>query len=175
MRCLVLLAAASLLVVGVGAAQPAAASIRRATNIPAQPLSVALRTLAKERGFEVLFRAELVRDMRSAGAVGEFTPEEALKQLLSGTGLTYRYLDEKTVTVLPLAALDSLSSNSPQEVAKEGKKNSSDEFRSAQVDQGASAGAISLKSSRTEGPSNEPIKLEEIVVTAQKRTERLLD
>jgi hypothetical protein len=34
------------------------------------------------------------------GAVGDFSQDEALKQLLRGTGMTYQYLDEKTVTVV---------------------------------------------------------------------------
>ena len=171
MRCLVLVTVASLLVVGVGTAQPAAASIRRATNIPAEPLSVALRTLAKERGFEVLFRADLVRDVRSGGAVGELTPEEALKQLLSGTGLTYRYLNEETVTVLPLAALENPSSNSTQEVAKEGKPSASRDFRVAQVDQTAAGAQVATR----QEAAAQAAQLQEIVVTAQKRQERLID
>jgi len=35
------------------------------------------------------------------GAAGTLTPGEALERVLSGTGLTYRYLDDKTVTNRP--------------------------------------------------------------------------
>src|SRR5262249_33377479 len=34
-------------------------------------------------------------------ATGQLTAAEALTQLLSGTGLTFQYLDEKTVTIVP--------------------------------------------------------------------------
>ena len=42
--------------------------------------------------------------MRTNGANGDITANEALEQLLSGTGLTYRYLDDNTVTVVPISA-----------------------------------------------------------------------
>ncbi len=41
--------------------------------------------------------------LNTRGAVGEFTPEEALAKLLAGTGLTFKYLNEHTVTILPVA------------------------------------------------------------------------
>ena len=44
-----------------------------------------------------------VRDIRTNGANGNMTANEALQQLLSGTGLTYRYLDDNTVTVIPIS------------------------------------------------------------------------
>src|SRR6267143_1898828 len=49
----------------------------------------------------IVYVSEEIGDRRTGGAVGEYTPEEALKQLLRGTGLTYKYLDEKTVTIVP--------------------------------------------------------------------------
>jgi hypothetical protein len=72
--------------VGISAADDAPASIRNDTKIPAQGLGVAFQTLA---------------------AVGEFTPDEALKRLLSGTGLTYRYLEDKTVVIVSVNATTS--------------------------------------------------------------------
>ena len=41
--------------------------------------------------------------MRTRGAIGDVTANEAFDQLLDGTGLTYRYLDKNTVTVIPLS------------------------------------------------------------------------
>ncbi len=37
---------------------------------------------------------------RTSGATGSLTAVEALTQLLTGTGLTYKYLDDKTITIL---------------------------------------------------------------------------
>ena len=39
-------------------------------------------------------------DQRANGATGELTLEEALTQLLSGTGLMYRYLDQNAITIV---------------------------------------------------------------------------
>src|SRR5690242_1226689 len=80
---------------GVSVADPAFASIRKPTNIPAQELGPALRFLAKDRDVQVVYRSELVADHRTSGAAGDLTFEQALEQLLSGTGLTYRYLDDR--------------------------------------------------------------------------------
>src|SRR5262245_18173295 len=104
MRAGVLSAAIFLSMVGLAAGSDAEAAIRRSTHIPAQGLGPALQSLAKEHDFQVLYRTEIVGELRTGGAVGELTASEALTQLLSGTGLTYRYLDEKTVTVIPLSA-----------------------------------------------------------------------
>jgi iron complex outermembrane recepter protein len=189
MRMTVVAAALGLCLFGFGLASEAQASIHRPTNIAAQKLGPALRKLAQEQKFQVLFRSELVRDLHSSGAVGELTTDEALTQVLSGTGLTYRYLDANTVTILPIGSPPAQTESSPaappdpgtqdgdNSSEKEGKTSSSPQFRLAQVDQGAGSQASAVdnpryKSSET---SSSPATLEEIVVTAQKRNERLLD
>jgi len=78
----------------------AEASIRRSIDIPRQALPPALQALVKERDLQLVYRAELVRDQMTEGARGELTAIEALGQLLKGTGLTYKYLDENTLTLL---------------------------------------------------------------------------
>src|SRR5262245_19780522 len=47
---------------------------------------------------------ELVTDHNSPGAVGELTIDEALTKILSGTGLTFRYLDQNSITIVPAQA-----------------------------------------------------------------------
>src|ERR1700734_997213 len=98
MRIAMVATAVCLSIVGLVSAQQADASIKRATNIPAQALGAALKTLATERGLALAYRSEVVGDLKSGGAVGDLTTDEAITRVLSGTGLTYRYLDEKTVT-----------------------------------------------------------------------------
>jgi iron complex outermembrane recepter protein len=92
--------ALTLCIVVVAIADDALAPVKRATNIPAQSLGAALQELAKERGFQIVYVSEDVNSLRTGGAVGDFTPTEALQKLLEGTGLTFRYLDEKTVVIL---------------------------------------------------------------------------
>ena len=137
----------------------------------------------------IVYISEDIGAQRTAGAVGNFTPDEALKHLLAGTGLTYRYLDEQTVSILPFttttgAATPSSAANageipapSPDDVNKEGKRDSSGTFRMAQVDQGSAQGTATVghaNRTSTNEQSNGP-ELTEIIVTAEKRSERLLE
>jgi iron complex outermembrane receptor protein len=158
----------SLCLIGFSAADDAHASIRKEINIPAGGLGPALRSLAKEHHFQIVYVTEEIGNARTQGAVGDLTAEEALNKLLTGTGLTYRYLDDKTVTIFPVGSsalptdsggaspqLQANGSGGGNQTAKEREKSSSGSFRVAQADQ-TSAG---------------PPMLEEVVVTAQKRQE----
>ena len=91
--------------VGVAIADTADAAIRQPTHIAAQSLGPALKQLAQSRGLQVLYLSNTVRGVGTNGANGDITTDEAFNQLLLGTGLAYRYLDDNTVTVVPLNAL----------------------------------------------------------------------
>jgi iron complex outermembrane receptor protein len=186
MRVAVLAAAMCLSVIGLSVAADAQASMKKLTNIPAQGLGPALKMLAKDRGFQVVFRSEVVGSARTRGASGDLTTPEALTELLKGTDLGYSYLDDKTVTILPRAQLESGSAASPQEVPapaddpkqtsdKEAEKNGP--FRLAQSNQGLAQSSSTVGSDvqRTSGSSEKSSGLTEIVVTAQKKAERLQD
>jgi len=94
-------AAIFLSVLGLSAGAEADAAARQPTNIAAQQLAPALQILARERDVQVVYRSEIVGGHRTGGANGNLTFEEALTQLLNGTGLTFRYLSEKAVTIVP--------------------------------------------------------------------------
>jgi iron complex outermembrane recepter protein len=100
MRMSVVAAAICLSILGTSVGADAAT--RQPTNIAAQELGPALQTLARERDVQVVYRSELVGEHRTGGANGNLTFEEALTQLLSGTGLTFRYLAEKAITIVPI-------------------------------------------------------------------------
>lgn len=89
-------------IIGLATADNANASIRKSTHIASQGLGPALKQLAQSRGLQVLYLSSTVRNVQTHGADGDITTEEAFDQLLTGTGLTYRYLDKNTVTVVPL-------------------------------------------------------------------------
>jgi outer membrane receptor protein involved in Fe transport len=90
-------------IVRVAAADNAGTAVRKLTHIAAQDLGPALKQLAQSRDLQVLYLSTTVRDVRTRGANGEITANEAFEQLLDGTGLTYRYLDENTVTIVPIS------------------------------------------------------------------------
>jgi iron complex outermembrane receptor protein len=176
MRVTAVAVALCLSVVGLAASPTVDASIRKPTNIPAQELETALRALEKDRNLQVIFVSEDVRDVRTQGAVGELTSDEALKKLLTGTGLTFRYLDEKTVTIVPVSS--SLSSDTsgtspsapntqPPPVTEEPKV-PSDRFRMAQVDQGTSSASSSVKKKSDQEAKKKGDELQEVVVTGSR-------
>ena len=103
MRLAVATAVACLSLTGFAAATLGQAAIRKPTFIPAQSLASALTALAKERGFQIVYVAEEVDSIQTPGTSGELTAEEALAQLLRGTGLTFRSLDDSGgVTIVPI-------------------------------------------------------------------------
>ncbi len=155
MRLGVAATAICLSMVGVALADPANAAMRKPTNIPAQPLGSALEELAKERDIQVIYRSEVVFDRKTEGAVGEFTPDEALRKLLTGTGLSYRYLTASSVTIVPAT-----SAQHPAPVApppplsnKEVGKSSSQGFRLVQASPGQAQGAASVTQETSESPA----------------------
>ena len=151
-----------LFALGLASAADVEAAIRKPTNIPAQELASALQALAQDRDFQVVYRADLVGEFRTAGAVGELTRDEALTRLLAGTGLTYRYLDEQTVTIVPAATEKPATRADRYETPA-----SRPIWLAANTD-------VALPSAGGTAAS-QSVALEEIVVTAQKRSERLQD
>jgi iron complex outermembrane recepter protein len=68
-------------------------------RIPAQSLDSSLLRLAADSGLEILFTADKVRGVTSNPVDGNMTPAQALSKLLQDSGMTYRFVDAKTVTV----------------------------------------------------------------------------
>ncbi len=97
------LAAAVSLSIGLSMAADVHAAIKKRTFIPAQGLGPALRTFAKDHKLQIIYVSEEVAKLHTRGVVGDVTSDEALRSLLQGTDLEYRYLDERTVTVFSAA------------------------------------------------------------------------
>ncbi|MGI9169539.1 MAG: TonB-dependent receptor plug domain-containing protein [Caulobacteraceae bacterium] len=67
--------------------------------ISAQDLGTALTELARQGGREIYFQADLTRGKRSGPLEGELTVEQALRRLLSGSGLTWRIDSRGSIVV----------------------------------------------------------------------------
>ena len=131
-------------------------------NVPAQPATTGIPEFARQAGIQILVSEPLVRGKRIAAVTGSHSVDEALIILLQGTGLTATSNDGATYTVASARA-PTTSLNGP--------------------------GAAVLSSSQTNSPrasvAEAPLSpaegdkggasLEEIVVTAEKRSERLID
>jgi iron complex outermembrane recepter protein len=167
MRVSVVVAMSWLAMVGITVAADVRASIRTMTNIPPEDLALALKTLARQRGFQVVFQSEVVGSAHTHGATGDLTVSEALESVLAGTGLTFQYLDDNTVTIVTRAAATG---------ALEMREKPGSRLQLAQG--GATGGAAEAPAAPPGGPSAaQPtgIQLEEVVVTAAKRTQDLND
>ena len=81
------------------AAQASAASSTRNYAIPAGPLPTALNRFADISQLQLLYSGETTRGLRTGGLNGTYTSQQALAQLLKGTGLTYRFTGRSNVTI----------------------------------------------------------------------------
>ncbi|RUL69429.1 cyclic nucleotide-binding protein [Dyella choica] len=92
------------LVLGTGmplAAFAQAATTTHTTAIAPMPLAKALQTFSHEAGLQIVYGSEIADSIRSPGAEAGLTPEQQLRQLLAGTGLSYRFVTPNTVTIVP--------------------------------------------------------------------------
>lgn len=67
--------------------------------IPAQPLDRALNDLSRQTGLQFVYNAQQAGNPRTRPMPAGLAPQQALEQLLDGTGLRYRYLNDTTVTI----------------------------------------------------------------------------
>jgi hypothetical protein len=77
------------------------ANAAREFNIPSQPLSAALNRYGDATGREALYDTSLAAGLVSADVKGVFGPDEALKKLLLGTGLSAQFVAENAFVLLP--------------------------------------------------------------------------
>jgi iron complex outermembrane receptor protein len=181
MRIVTVLAVALLGTSSLAVAQHAQAAIQHyQLNIPHESLDMALNDLAQQTGLQVGRFSGRIDGSAMVGPVrGDQTPEQALKTLLYKTGLAYKIVGDTTFAVynpkdptLSTTALTITDSSS----------------RLSQGDPSQLSPQSSVPSPRTSGPvqnsdaesssnkdSTPDARLSEIVVTAQKRTERLID
>lgn len=73
-------------------------------DIPAQPMSSALRALASQAGVQLVFTPEAVGAARGVAVKGEMDVDAALARLLAGSGLEFRREGERSYVVVRAAA-----------------------------------------------------------------------
>lgn len=147
--------AAALIVALTLLAQAPTARAQAATqfSLPAQPLESALRAVGTQTNTNIFFDPALVSGRQAPALDAQMTVDEALARLLAGTGLQHEFLSEHTVAI---RARDSKTEVDREQAGPSGK------------DQESSAATEAR-------PTGHGERIEEIVVTAQKRAERILD
>lgn len=92
---------------GVSDARPEAVQSRESEqlrfDIPPQALASALARFGEATNLQLLYDAALTRGLNTEGVSGTYTPEQALRVLLAGTGLTARFAGSGAVTLERLA------------------------------------------------------------------------
>jgi iron complex outermembrane receptor protein len=68
-------------------------------DIPAQPLQDALAGFGRQSGWQLSYPADVTEGLTSQPLTGTYRPEEALGQLLAGTGVTWRTVGDRTVVL----------------------------------------------------------------------------
>jgi len=167
MRHLTGLAATAILLAAAAAicASPSAAATERDEGIAPQSLAAALNMFARQSGLKLIYASDLAAGKHSDGAPAGLSPTETLQRILAGTGLVARWLNDRTV---------SIGLQGEEAPAYHGTTYQEARGAPPTAAQTPSGPAIPRDNSQNQALGKEP-QLEEIVVTAQKRTERLID
>ncbi|MEQ1591709.1 MAG: TonB-dependent siderophore receptor [Thiobacillaceae bacterium] len=70
-------------------------------NLPVQSLAQALEQLHKESGLDFVYSPNDLANLKSPALNGQFTAQEALRLLLSGSGLQAEFVNERVVAIKP--------------------------------------------------------------------------
>ncbi|MFK4772324.1 TonB-dependent siderophore receptor [Rhizobium sp. ZW T2_16] len=82
-----------------GSMGPRLQQVALSYTIPSGSLGSALATFGSRSNLQLLYPAAITRNKKTAGVSGTMAPQEALSQLLAGTGLTFRFTTATTVTI----------------------------------------------------------------------------
>lgn len=89
--------------------------VARSYKIRAGSMADALAAFADANGYHLLYDTQLTRTMRTRGLKGRYSPDQGLDRLLSGTGLSYRFVRKgrDVSIILAQAATGTQSDTSP--------------------------------------------------------------
>jgi outer membrane receptor protein involved in Fe transport len=138
-------------------------------DIPAGNLLPALEALEKQAAVELVFQWNQVKAFRTRGVKGKYEPEAAIRILLKGTPLEVRTDPNGAMVIVASRALSSNSSTAGSAELQ----HSSQGGQSSQGDAGAQLATAQSQVKSVHESSN--LVLQEVIVTAQKREERLQD
>jgi outer membrane receptor protein involved in Fe transport len=152
----------------------------RQIDIQGGELFQALLQLSNQYGADLVYRPEQVHGVKTNGAHGNFTSEQAVTKLLEGTRLQLKTDSTGAMIITSPGTTDTQAAGQPNKEETQ-KKSYWDRFRVAEVDQGASpksysrsvGGENDSSSSSQDSDTGPAIRLEEVIVTASKRQEEI--
>ncbi len=151
-------------------------------DVPVQSLVDAVRAVAAQSNVNIFLDADIqkrIGDRKSVALKDEMTLDQALTRLLQGSGLTFEFINGNTIAIRALAA-----QNGARPVAQDANSQSMklavvDATQRQSSDPSSGAGASAqrqVKQGDTGAANSSPgIGIDEIVVTAQKREQKLKD
>jgi outer membrane receptor for ferric coprogen and ferric-rhodotorulic acid len=89
------------------AGAPNSESAKHNFSIEAQPLGAALQEFAKQSGVQIIFFSQVTEGIQAPALNGPYTIAEALQMLLSGSHLTFRVINPKTIEIRSSTPADS--------------------------------------------------------------------
>jgi len=151
-------------------------------HIPPGDLAAALESLAKQTGLQLAFEPDQLKGIHTHGVNGTLSPEQAAAELIKGTSLTLKTYPNGEIlisapheTSVPTKAS---STPGPEGAGNVPQSDSGSLLRMAQASQGVPMEAASVEKKDDQNPqrdSSHGAQLEEVVVTARKRTETLIE
>jgi iron complex outermembrane receptor protein len=159
-RCLCIIAAAIFCVLGSQSSVALAGSLKR-FDIEQQSLSTALNEFARQSDRQILFSTAVANAKRTHGIRGDLEPEDALRRLLKGTGLTFRVTSDHTILV---------ESSHPGDTANVLTPESS--VRLAQVGSAQSTSSAGYTAQNSPEDSVQRSQLSEVTVTGSRIVQR---
>jgi iron complex outermembrane receptor protein len=81
-------------------------------NIRPQSVVEALADFARQTGLQIVYVSQIAKQRKSRGASAGLPPSEALTVLLEGTGLTYEFINTRTVRIYAVGVVDAPAGSS---------------------------------------------------------------
>jgi hypothetical protein len=156
---------------------PAFATETHQFDVPAEDAPTAIRDFASQAHVQILVAGENVKEKHLHAVTGEFSTDQGLRLLLADSGLTPQYTGDRSIALVTSANANSManSDDSQSKGGRKGEKTLGNSFCLAQMDSGKTSSAASLGGSNSSEDSKLSRPLDEVVVTARKRSESLED
>jgi len=148
-------------------------------NIPAGDLVPALEILEKQAAVELVFQPNQLKSFHTMGVTGTYEPKDAVRILLKGTPLELRTDPTGAMVITDARTLSTQrTTQGPEGTSVSGQENTkspSSGLLVAQADQGTSGSSTPSEKKNQQISEKNPAELQEVIVSAQKRSERLED
>jgi iron complex outermembrane recepter protein len=85
-----------------------------ATALPPQSLADALDVFSRATGYQIVYRADLTAGLSTPGAEAGLSVVDTLRQLLRGTGLGFRFVNDRAIAIIKLPSGDNSHPSAPK-------------------------------------------------------------